>query len=162
MARSGRLKAGIGVALLLGAAACVFLWAPWHGPIILSLSSSHGIDAGDLPGLALLALAIAIAPARAQDARAGPRWRAGRWIGPASAVVLGALLLAGVVDQHVVRSLVPAAGGTFDGATRHVDAQQADPANRWSHLGLTYRRRASCGCTSTAPWCRAERRPGRS
>jgi hypothetical protein len=74
MARSGRLRTRIGVALLLGAACGIFLWGPWHGPTIVSLSSSHGIDAGDLPGLALLTLAIALAPARPQGARAGTRW----------------------------------------------------------------------------------------
>jgi hypothetical protein len=138
MASSGRLRTRIGVALLLGAAFGIFLWGPWHGPTIVSLSSSHGIDAGDLPGLALLTLAIALAPARPQGARAGPRWQAGRWTGPASTVVLGALLLVCVVDPPVEKSLVPAAGGTFDGATRHADAQQADPVNRWSHVALTF------------------------
>jgi len=49
------------VALLLGGACGIFLWEPWHGPVILSLSSRHGIDVGDLLALPLLALAIVIA-----------------------------------------------------------------------------------------------------
>ena len=140
MARLGRLRAWIGVALLLGAACGAYLWGPWHGPIILSLSSTHGIDTGDLPAFALLAVAVAVAvgQARAQEARAAPRWLAGGWARPASAVVLGALLLAGVADNNVQKSLLPAAGGTFDGTTQHADARQADPVNRWSHLALTY------------------------
>ncbi len=138
MARSGRLRAGIGLALLLVASFGVFLLGRWHGPTILSLSSSHGIDAGDLPALALLALAIAISPARPHNGAAGPSWPAVRWIGPASAVVLGALLLVDLVDQDVERSLVPDGGGTFDGAIQNADAERADPVNRWSHLALTY------------------------
>ena len=60
MAGTGRLKAAIGIALLLGAACVVFLWEPWHGPIVLSLSPGHGVDAGDLPALPVVALALAI------------------------------------------------------------------------------------------------------
>ena len=86
--------------MLLGAACAVFLWEPWHGPIILSLSSAHGIDAGDLLALPLAALAVAICHAQVRAARAGAGWPPGRWIGPASALALGILLLlAGVVDK---------------------------------------------------------------
>jgi hypothetical protein len=66
MARSGRLRAWIGVALLLGAACAAFRWAPWRGHIILSLSSTHGIDTGDLPALALVAVAVAVAVGQAR------------------------------------------------------------------------------------------------
>ena len=52
--------------------------------------------------------------------------------------MLGALLLAGVVDNGVNKPLLPAGGGTFDGATQHADARQADPVNRWSHVAMTY------------------------
>jgi hypothetical protein len=137
MARSRRLRAAIGVALLLGAVA-VYLWSPWHGPIILSLSSSHGIDAGDLPALALLGLALAIVPTRRQGTPAGPRWPAVRQTAPVAAVVLGALLLAGIVDTSGGEPLLPAGGGTFDGTTQDADAPLANPVNRWSHLALTY------------------------
>ena len=139
MARSGRLTAGVGAAVLLGAACAVFLWEPWHGPIILSLSSAHGIDAGDLLALPLAALAVAICHAQVRAARAGAGWPPGRWIGPASALALGILLLlAGVVDKSGGGPLVPAAGGTFDGATQTLSAQSAVPVDRWSHLTFTY------------------------
>lgn len=140
MVRSGRLRAWIAVALLLGAACGVFLWEPWHGPVILSLSSSHGIDTGDLPALALLALALALATgqARVQDARAG-RWLAGRSAGPACALVCGTLLLAAVVDDDSEgEPLLPSGGGTLDGRTQHADAQLADPVDSWTHVAVTY------------------------
>jgi hypothetical protein len=97
------LKPAIFVALLLVGACAIFLVEPWHGPVVLSLSRSHGIDTGDLPALPLLALAVAVgsvfAPAVRED------WRgAGGWTGPASAVVFGALLLVGGVKlSGVVR-----------------------------------------------------------
>jgi hypothetical protein len=134
------LSAGILVALLVAAACGVFLWGPWHGPVVLSLSASHGIDAGDLPALSLIALAVAIGHARVRDARAQPRWSAGRWARPASAVFLGALLLlVGVVDTASDDPpLLPAGGGTFDNSTQHTDGRRADAVDRWSHLALTY------------------------
>ena len=141
MVRSGRLRAWIAVAILLGAACGVFLWEPWHGPVILSLSSSHGIDTGDLPALALLALALALATgqARAQDARAGQRWPAGRWAAPACALVFGLLLLAAVVDDDSEgEPLLPAGGGTLGGRTQYADAQLADPVDSWTHVAVTY------------------------
>ena len=58
--RSGRLAAAIGVVVLLAAAVGVVVWEPWHGPVILSLSTGHGIDAGDLVVVPLVALAIYI------------------------------------------------------------------------------------------------------
>jgi Concanavalin A-like lectin/glucanases superfamily len=126
------------VALLLGAACGAFLWEPWHGPVVLSLSESHGIDAGDLPALALIALAVAICQARARDALARPRWWKGRRAGPASAVVLGALLLLVGVGTASDPPLVPAGGGTFAGSTQHADGRRADPVDRWSHVAVTY------------------------
>ena len=63
MSRARSAGAAIVVALLL--AACgVVLWQPWHGPVVLTLSRTHGIDAGDLPALPLVALAVAIAMRR--------------------------------------------------------------------------------------------------
>ena len=61
--------------LLLGGACAVLLWMPWHGPIILSLSWSHGIDAGDLAALPLFALAVAVGYVRANDGSRAARWR---------------------------------------------------------------------------------------
>jgi hypothetical protein len=120
----------------------VVLRTPWHGPIILSLSGSHGIDTGDLPALPLFALALAIGRVQAKDGSRGATWWAGRWPVPASAVVLGALLLLGGLAARSTssssESLLPAGGGTFDGSTVHTDARRAVPVNHWSHLALTY------------------------
>jgi hypothetical protein len=58
----GRLIAWLGVSLLFGAAYAALHWAPWRrGTTLFSLSSTHGIDTGDLPALALLAVAVAVA-----------------------------------------------------------------------------------------------------
>ena len=127
--------------LLLGGVCAVFLWQPWgHGPIILSLSKDHGIDTGDLPALPLFALAVAIGHAQAKEGSRGACWPTSRWAVPASAVVLGALLLLGgfIAWPPSTEPLLPAGGGTFDGSTLHTDARRAGPVNRWSHLALTY------------------------
>ena len=133
-----RLRAWIGLALIIGAFAA-FEWAPWHGPVILSLSSSHGIDAGDLPAFALLAVAVAVTGrALGEETRGAPGWLSGQRARLASALLLGALLLVGVVDNGENKPLLPAGGGTFGGATQHADARQADPVNRWTHVAVTY------------------------
>ena len=63
----------------------------------------------------------------------------GGWSVPISAVLLGALLLtAGAVLDRYGGALVPAGGGTFDSRTAHASAPRADPAQRWSHVALTY------------------------
>jgi hypothetical protein len=85
--------AAVVVALLLAGACAVFLLEPWHGLIVLSLSRTHGIDTGDLPALLLIALAVAVGSAWVPGASGAAR----RPAGPASAVVLGALLLVGVI-----------------------------------------------------------------
>jgi hypothetical protein len=128
-------------ALLLGVACAALVWAPWHGAVVLSVSASHGIDVGDLPALALIALSVVILHARAQAQRtpAGLNLLAGRWTAPASAVALGALLLlVGPVDTYSQWSLVPAGGGTFDGSTQHADGRGADPLDQWTHVAVTY------------------------
>jgi hypothetical protein len=140
VARAARLRGGVGVVLLLGAAYAVFQWEPWHGPIILTLSSAHGIHMGDLLALPLLALAVAIGRSRARDRPRSAIWPAGRWALPASAVLLGALLLLAPFDE-TSRSepLLPAGGGTFNGGRpEHADGRRGDPVNRWSHLAVTY------------------------
>jgi len=116
----------------------VFLWEPWHGPVVLSLSEGHGIDAGDLPALPLLALAVALIHSRAGDALAQSPWSMRRLAQAAPAVALGGLLLLVGVDTTSHPPLVPAGGGTFNGHTQHADGPRADPVNRWSHLALTY------------------------
>jgi hypothetical protein len=140
MARSSRLGTWIGVVLLLGAACAVVVDQPWHGPVLLSVSSTHGIDAGDLPAVALFALALALATmlVRARDDPAANRRFATRLAGPACALAVGALLLAGVFDDEYAKALVPAGGGTLGGTTEHADGQQADPMDDWTHLAVTY------------------------
>jgi hypothetical protein len=91
----GRLQLASVVALLLVGVCAIFVLEPWHGPVVLSLSRTHGIDTGDLPALALVALAVAVGSLRGPAIPVEGRGAAGRWGGPASAVVLGALLLVG-------------------------------------------------------------------
>ena len=138
MVDSQRLRDGAWLLFLVGGACAIFVIDPWHGPIVLALSASHGIDAGDLPGLALLALALGAAHRLTRGIGTSRRGSARRWAGAASAVVLGVLLLAAVLPAPAQRPSLPAAGGTFDGATGHADSEQAVPARRWSHLAMTY------------------------
>ena len=138
MARLEKLQPWIAVALLIGGACGVFLWEPWHGAIILSFSSTHGLDAGDLPALPLVALAVVIGHAGARKARSTGRSPARDLAGPASAVVLGLLLLVALVDTTKTTTLLPTGGGTFGGVTQHADGPQPDPVDRWSHLAVTY------------------------
>ncbi len=141
MTRHRSRGALIVVALLLAAACGMFLWEPWHGPVILSLSEGHGIDAGDLPALPLLGLAVAIGHGWAREGRPRARGPAGRWALAGSAVLLGTLLLLGAafIDRSDGEALLPAGGGTFDGRTaQHTDGRQADPVDRWTHLAVTY------------------------
>ena len=60
MRNRGSLTAWVAAALVALAVSWLFL-APWHGPIIVSLSDTHGIDLGDLPTVALIAVAVAAA-----------------------------------------------------------------------------------------------------
>jgi Concanavalin A-like lectin/glucanases superfamily len=138
VARTRTLGAGIVVALLLVAACAVVQWGPWHGPIILALSAAHGIHLGDLLALPFFVLAFAIGRSRAQERPRGARWH-GRWALPASAVVLGVLLLLAAVEGTSKEPLLPAGGGTFDGGTpEHADGRRADPVKHWSHLAVSY------------------------
>ena len=43
-----RLAALIGALLAISAAACIVIWEPWHGPTLLLLSPTHGVDLGDV------------------------------------------------------------------------------------------------------------------
>jgi hypothetical protein len=141
--RSGRFLAAIGVVVLLGAAVGVVVREPWHGPVILSLSTGHGIDAGDLPVVPLVALAVYIG--RVGSLRMRPagdstvRESSGRWVGPTSAIVLGVVLLvAATVDLTDRGSLVPAGGGTFDGTVQYVAGRSGTPVRVCSFVALTY------------------------
>ena len=135
--------AGLVISLLLAAAGAVFLWEPWHGPVVLRLSERHGLDAGDLPALPLIALAVVIGHARTRSLFARERWWMGRGAYAASAVLFGTLLLSVGVDAVTSDApLVPAGGGTFAGSTKHADGRRADSVGRWSHLAVTYDGRA--------------------
>jgi hypothetical protein len=128
--RPGRLLVTTGIVATFGAAAGVVVGEPWHGPIIMSLSTGHGIHAGNLAAIPLVALAICIGrrgslglPSAGQPIR---RALSRRWVGPASAVVLGVLLLpAAIVELSDRGSMVPTGGGTFDGAVQFVAGRSA-------------------------------------
>ena len=140
---TARLVAAIGVVVVLGAAVGVVMWEPWHGPVILALSTGHGIDAGDLAVVPLVALAIAIGRRGSQHVRANghPVGRAlsVRWVGPTSAVVLGVVLLtAAIVNLSDRGPMVPAGGGTFDGTVQFVAGRSANQVGAWSYVALTY------------------------
>src|SRR5262245_30216485 len=135
-----RLRNGIGAVLLVGAACAILLWEPWHGPAILTLSASHGVDTGDLPALVLFVWAVALLrPGRRARTPGGSAAWTDRTVGALAAVVLGVLLiLAGVSGKSGGGPLVPSGGGTFDGSTPAVSAGRATPQRRWSHLAVTY------------------------
>jgi hypothetical protein len=127
--------------VLLCAAAGIVASEVWHGPIVLSLSPSHGIDEGDLVALPLVVLAIAIArgTTRRRVPEAGRRNSPGSRSLPAAAIVVGALLLfAGVLVKAGGGPLVPSGGGTFDGTIRQASGATAVPVHHWSHVALTY------------------------
>ena len=121
-------------------------WSRGTGRIVLSLSPTHGVDVGDLPALLLLVVAVVIGHAATRHTRSGAQSRASRWAGPASAVVLGLLLLLALVDTTTRPTLLPAGGGTFGGVTLHADAGEPDRVGDWSHLAVTYDGSRS-GCT---------------
>ena len=141
--RTARYLAAAGVVVTLGAAAGVVLREPWHGPVILSLSTGHGIHAGNLAVVPLIALAIVLGRflSRLPDpgGHALRRALSGRWVAPASAIVLGVLLLAAAaVDLSDRGPLVPTGGGTFDGTVQFLAARSEDPVGAWSYVALTY------------------------
>ena len=141
--RTARYLAAAGVVVTLGAAAGLVLREPWHGPVILSLSTGHGIHAGNLAVVPLVALAIVLGRflSRLPDPGVHPLRRAlsGRWVVPASAIVLGVLLLAAAAVDLLDRGpLVPTGGGTFDGRVQGVAARSDAPVGAWSYVALTY------------------------
>lgn len=127
----------------LGAAAGVVVGEPWHGPVLLSLSTGHGIHAGNLAALPLVALAFLIggrgSPGLHSVWQPIRRALSRRWVGPAAAVTLGVLLLpAAIVDLPRRGSMVPSGGGTIDGALLFVAGRSANPIGVWSYVALTY------------------------
>ena len=53
--RSGRIA--LATVLVVAATAIVVLEPLPHGPVLLTLTSDHGVEAGDLPAVALLLVA---------------------------------------------------------------------------------------------------------
>jgi hypothetical protein len=127
----------------VGAAVGVVVEEPWHGPVLLSLSTGHGIHAGNLAAIPLVVLAFCIGRRGSRSMRSvgQPIRRAlsRRWVGPAAAVVLGVLLLPpAIVDLPHRGSMVPSGGGTIDGAVLFVAGRSANPIGVWSYVALTY------------------------
>ena len=127
----------------LGAAAGVVVGEPWRGPVLLSLSTGHGMHAGNLAALPLVALAFLIgcrgSPALRSVAQPIRTALSRRWVGPAVAVTLGVLLLpAAIVDLPHRGSMVPSGGGTIDGELLFVAGRSANPIGVWSYVALTY------------------------
>jgi hypothetical protein len=131
----------IGAALLLVAAAIV-LWEPWHGPIVISLSSSHGIDAGDAIALPLVlgSLLAWKAAARPESSRRlSDRTASWRWSGPAAAVLLGGLLImVGTVNLGGAGPLLPAGGGTFGRRVHYAGSGESSAVDTWTYVAVTY------------------------
>jgi hypothetical protein len=141
--RPGRLLAATGIVATVGAAVGVVVGEPWHGPVLLSLSTGHGIDAGNLAAIPFVALAICIGRRGSLGSGSvGPRIRRAlsrRWVGPAAAVVLGVVLLpAAIVDLPHRGSMVSSGGGTLGGAVQFVAGRSANPIGAWSYVALTY------------------------
>jgi hypothetical protein len=51
----------VAAALLVVAACAIFVREPWHGPVIVRFLHHHGFDAGDLPAVVLVAVAVVLA-----------------------------------------------------------------------------------------------------
>jgi Concanavalin A-like lectin/glucanases superfamily len=122
------------IALPLAAVGAI-VWAQvWHGATVLTLSAAHGIDAGDLLAVPVLLLALAFARRRPRAERELVR----NWPLPASAVSLGVLLLLTGLLPGEGGPLVPAGGGTLDGAVAQTIGKHAVEVGRWTSVALTY------------------------
>lgn len=141
--RSKWLPAVVGGLAALGVAVGLLLWEPWHGPIVLSLSTGHGIHAGNLVAVPLAVVAIVLgwrALRHPRRERRPVRTTLSRpSIGPASATLLGVVLLISTVSDLTDRGpMVPAGGGTFDASLAFVAGRSASAIGAWSHVALTY------------------------
>ena len=115
---------GVGVAII---------WAQtWHGPIILALTPSHGVDAGDLLAIPFLVLAVAVGRrGLARSARDGIALTA-------CGLALGVLLLLAGVIPGEGGPLVPAGGSTLDGTIWQTFAKHAVSPDRWTNVAFVY------------------------
>jgi hypothetical protein len=121
-----------GVVAPLAIVATVVWVQAWHGPTLLTLSSTHGVDTGDLIAVPFLLLAIAVARRR----RARPV--SPEWAVAAAAAGLGALLLLAGVISSEGGPLVPAGGATLDGTIDQTMAADAIEVGRWTDIAMTY------------------------
>lgn len=142
--RARSAAAVLGVLVALGAAVATIVWEPWHGPTLLSISSAHGVAAGDLLAVPLVAIALAIGRRGRVVGRGSVDGGAARctpvgWAGPASAIVLGVLLVGvGIVGVAERGAMAPSGGGTLDDTVRYAAAPQTSPVGEWTHLAVTY------------------------
>src|SRR5215218_1580389 len=84
----GRMLRGASSVVALLAIVGAVVWIQlWHGPTLLTLSNTHGLDTGDLLALPFLLLAIAVARVRTDQAQGSG------WASPTAALTLGVLLL---------------------------------------------------------------------
>jgi hypothetical protein len=130
-----RIADGALVVLLLGLAAAIVGLDAAHGPVVLSLSATHGIDVWDLPAAPFAIGAIVVARTRWFGERSAATWC---YAAPAATITLGVLLaLAGVLTREG-GPLVPAGGGVFDQTITQVVDRRPVPVGRWTYLALTY------------------------
>jgi len=122
--------AGIAVPLAVAGA---ILWVQlWHDPIILSVSPTHGVDAGDLLAIPFLVLAVAVGRRRlAPSATGGISLTA-------SGLSLGVLLLLAGLIPGEGGPLVPAGGSTLDGTVRQTFGKDALTPDRWTNVAYVY------------------------
>lgn len=130
-----RLAAPLTAAALASAAILLVALGPWHGPVTLTLSAGHGVDAGDLVTIPLVAAAIWTVRRWSLLGAGSTRFRRG--LGGAT-LLLGAVLTCAWIVSESGGDLVPAGGGTFGGAIRHVAARAAIPVDRWTDVAVTY------------------------
>ena len=112
------------------------------GPIILSLSSTHGLDAGDLPAARARGACRRNRPRQPSRSRRSTSSADGRVLGPAPRLgdqCLASLLIVALVDYD--RRSPPcsrrAAGPSAASPSTPTD-HRPDPVDRWSHLAVTY------------------------
>ena len=145
LSRGRQQVAILAVGLTVAASVLVVFREPWHGPILFTLSTTHGVDTGDLLVLPLVALALVAARSwlrprsRRPENVATTRRTSRRSTAPIAAIGLGGLLLGvGVTLLADGTALRPAGGGTFDGANTNLGSPTGLPVRQWSHVAVSY------------------------
>jgi hypothetical protein len=119
-----------GVVVPLAVAGTIVAVQLWHGPIILAVSPTHGVDAGDLLAIPFVLLAVAVGRRRlARSATGGISLTA-------SGIALGVLLLLAGVIPGEGGPLVPAGGSTLDGTIRQTFGKDAVAPGRWTNVAF--------------------------